>query len=224
MFCERCGTLRPTVASTQARSPALIARRLLDAVGLTTADGVAAPLDEFLHLCLNCRGYSCPACWNDAAGVCQTCAPLPEPEPVVVETEVVAEPEAVLLEAEPQPEPVAAAEPEPEPVAAEAAPQPEPPPPTAPRMPVLPLPRPRSPSDLELPMPALPEYPNAPLIHFEPTPPAYASAPEPIAYAFMPPPPPRAIESPGLQPCRNCELTLSARARFCRRCGTAQAD
>jgi hypothetical protein len=88
-------------------------------------------------------------------------------------------------------------------------------------MPVLPLPRPRSPDEPELPLPVLPDYPTPPLIHFEPAPPAFVQAHEPMMYAFVPPPA-RVAEPAALRPCRNCQLTLSARARFCRRCGTAQ--
>jgi hypothetical protein len=29
-----------------------------------------------LRLCLDCRGYACADCWNDDAGLCQSCVPL----------------------------------------------------------------------------------------------------------------------------------------------------
>jgi hypothetical protein len=123
VFCERCGTRQPSVPASD-RSKLAFARRLLTSVNRTTADGVAAPVeDTSLRLCLGCRGYSCVACWNEAEGVCQTCVPMAEPvivaepeappEPVVVagpEPVIVAEPEPVVVA---EPEPVVVAEPEP---------------------------------------------------------------------------------------------------------------
>jgi len=81
VFCERCGARQPTERRESAASGAAIARRLRSAVTGTTADGVRPPSNSiFLRLCLECRGYSCPSCWNEEAGICQTCAPMPEPE------------------------------------------------------------------------------------------------------------------------------------------------
>ena len=66
-FCERCGARQPAARQEDVGS-GRFARRLLSAVGWT-ADGVAQPATSmFLRLCLECRGYSCPACWNEAAG------------------------------------------------------------------------------------------------------------------------------------------------------------
>ena len=73
VFCERCGTRQPA----DPPRPGSRFSRILDAVGLTVPD---SPQHEpYLRLCFTCRGYSCPACWNDAEGACQTCEPLPEP-------------------------------------------------------------------------------------------------------------------------------------------------
>ena len=261
MFCERCGTRQPS-PPPEPNTPGVLARKLLDATGFTTAERERRPTDEYLRLCLGCREYSCPTCWNDEVGVCQTCAPLPEPvvvwvaperqpEPVVVLAEpvVVAEPEpepvlAVIAEPEPEPVPAIAAEPEPvlavvaapelepiaaepadesepEPIAAEPEPEPEPTRPAQPRMPILPLPRPRRPES-ELPLPPIFDYPVAPQIHFERMNAAHIAQPEFPAYASLPVPAQVAAASPSVRPSHNCQLSVSAKARFCRRCGSAQ--
>ncbi|MEP7158629.1 MAG: hypothetical protein ABI797_04325 [Chloroflexota bacterium] len=246
VFCERCGTRQPS-PPPDPHTPGVIARKLLDATGFTTADRQPRAADEYLRLCLTCREYSCPSCWNDDVGVCQTCAPLPEPvrvrvapepepEPVLVaEAEPVAEPEPepVLVAeaepvAEPEPEPVlvAEAEPvaEPEPVAAEPTPLPEPGPtrPTLPRMPIIPLPRPRRPES-ELPLPPMFDVTEPPQIHVERMHAAHVTEQEFPAYASLPAPA-RVVAGPAsVRPCHNCQLSVSAKARFCRRCGTAQA-
>jgi len=256
VFCERCGSLRPKPEANTPRSAGVLARRVLDAVGITESQ--PAPVDDWLRLCLNCRGYSCPTCWNEADGMCQTCAPLPEPvyvappepvyvappEPVYVappepkpvyvpepEAEPVyvapPEPEPVFV-AEPELEPVVVAEPEavPEPVVVEPAPEPATRP-APPRMPVLPLPPPRPANAPILPLPTLPDYPVAPQIAFNEQVSAAASmaaaAPVYEQHSLLAPPPDAShVGSAGLRPCANCQLSLSARAHFCRRCGTAQ--
>lgn len=234
MFCERCGTRQPS-PPPEPNTPGVLARKLLDATGFTTADRERRPNDDYLRLCLGCREYSCPTCWNDEVGACQTCAPLPEPVVVWVVAEpepiLAAEPEPVLVaEAEPvvAPELVVAAEPEPEPVAAEPAPEPEPEPepeparPARPRMPIIRLPRPRRPQT-ELPLPPMFDYPVAPQIHSERVNAAHIAQPEFPAYASLPAPA-RVVAGPAsVRPCHNCQLSVSAKARFCRRCGTAQA-
>ncbi|MEO8626267.1 MAG: hypothetical protein ABI452_06170 [Candidatus Limnocylindrales bacterium] len=249
VFCERCGTLQPKPEEAP-RSAGVLARRMLDAVGITENRPTAA--EDWLRLCLNCRGYSCPACWNESAGVCQTCEPMPEPV-FVAEPIFVAEPEPVFV-AEPEPEPVFVAEPEPEPVfvaepepvfVAEPEPEPvfvaEPEPlpvpaaqpdpverPAYPRMPVLPLPPPRQAEIPVIPLPALPAYPLPPQIGFNAQASAGSSAatsaPAFEAHMLLAPPPelPAVVLANGLRPCGNCRLTLSARAHFCRRCGTQQ--
>ncbi len=80
MFCERCGTRQETGSARPGGSGGAFARRVLTAVGLPS--GAVPDGEHFLRLCLNCRGYTCPVCWNEDVGLCQTCVPLPE---VVVE-------------------------------------------------------------------------------------------------------------------------------------------
>jgi hypothetical protein len=248
VFCERCGTPQPKPDVSAGRSPGFLARRVLDAVGITESETTGA--EDWLRLCLNCRGYSCPTCWNDSAGVCQTCEPLPEPivelVPQPAPLPVVAGlpryiapqmPEPVLYS--PAPEPVLYS-PAPEPVLYSPAPEPavvaEPEPesdpierPAPPRMPVLPLPPPRPANAPPIPLPPLHPYPVAPQITFNPSlsvgVSAQTSAPAFEAHLLLAPPPelpPNAIAA-GLRPCPSCRVTLSARAHFCRRCGSAQA-
>src|SRR4051794_31951466 len=142
VFCERCGARQAVERRESAASGSTFGRRLRSAVTGKTADGVSAPSDpSFLRLCLDCRGYSCPNCWNNDVGLCQTCAPLPEPEifalpdlPVVyadapVVTPSFDAPTFVQTESEPQPVAWADAQPEagPEPIAVfEAQPEPDP--------------------------------------------------------------------------------------------------
>jgi hypothetical protein len=90
-------------------------------------------------------------------------------------------------------------------------------------MPIIPLPRPRQ-SETELPLPPVFDYPVAPQIHFERQHAAHVSQPEYPSYGQLPPPAQQVAMTPtGVRPCRSCQLSLSAKARFCRRCGTAQA-
>ena len=176
--------------------------------------------------------------------------PEPEPEPVAAEPEpepiaAAPEPEPVVAAPEPEPEPIAAA-PEPEPVAAEPAP------PAAPRSDVVeqptwriyaPEPAAPTPGQPELPGPSLPASPLQAQASGEPQWPARpdladspsmallanrdrvssdamwaASAREVLGAPVGEPTAPT-----GVQPCSNCGLSLSANARFCRRCGTRQA-
>jgi hypothetical protein len=129
-----------------------------------------------------------------------------------------------------EPQPVALAEPEvaPEPVVVEPAPEPTArPAPT--RMPVLPLPPPRPQNAPIIPLPSLPAFPLAPQIAFNEQANAAASmaaaAPAYQQHSLLAPPPMAShATSSGLRPCGSCQLTLSARAHFCRRCGTAQPN
>jgi hypothetical protein len=100
VFCERCGTPQPKPDVAAPRSAGVLARRVLDAVGITENQPV--PTEDWLRLCFNCRGYSCPTCWNETAGVCQTCEPLPQP---IVEVAPEPLPEPVVIEREPAPAP-----------------------------------------------------------------------------------------------------------------------
>jgi hypothetical protein len=143
MFCERCGKRYGSEEATAAASPTL-ARRLLNAVGVSASVPSQSSAEPFLRFCLACRGYSCPSCWNDDAGFCQTCVPMPEVEVIVPElpvepmpafafaAEPMVQPEdepisiaARLFELEPTAEVEPAAEPEPV-SAAEIEPVPEP--------------------------------------------------------------------------------------------------
>jgi hypothetical protein len=173
----------------------------------------------------------------------------PEPEPVV-EAEPVVEPEPVVA-VQPEPEPVLEpiVEPEPEPVAAAVEPQPEPvaaawePEPVgpAPREDLVPQPTwqiiaPDTPADDRIAASAEPQWPAQPEW---PAPqsstglpylgrPAAASGGIEALWAESA----RAVADPasaaeakvagGVQPCVSCGLSLSANARFCRRCGTRQ--
>jgi hypothetical protein len=78
MFCERCGKRYGSGEATAAGSPKL-AKRLLRAVGISSSTPPQPSDEPFLRFCLACRGYSCPSCWNEEAGFCQTCVPSPEP-------------------------------------------------------------------------------------------------------------------------------------------------
>jgi hypothetical protein len=78
MFCERCGKRYGNKEATAGGSLPL-SKRLLKAVGVSSSAPQAPPDEPVLRFCLACRGYSCPECWNDAAGFCQTCVPVEEP-------------------------------------------------------------------------------------------------------------------------------------------------
>lgn len=97
-FCERCGTRYQLTAPTRLnplrrtrgvvsglRNYILSQDGLADSVG----DGLRAEedalnarqLDAFhaaFNFCIECRQYTCLACWNDAAGRCRSCAPVAE--------------------------------------------------------------------------------------------------------------------------------------------------
>jgi hypothetical protein len=114
MFCERCGTRYGSEESTAVDALPL-RRRLLIAVGVAESPPPPPIEEPLLSFCLACRGYSCHACWNDAAGFCQTCVPLPEPEFVALpDPEPVPELLPMFAVEEPifVPEPAFTAEPE----------------------------------------------------------------------------------------------------------------
>ncbi len=97
-FCERCGTRYTFEKAARPRRVRLGRVRVLTR-GLTTfvandglpmAEAMAAArndveraalsnqLDAFhetFNFCMTCRQYTCPSCWNEAAGECLTCAP-----------------------------------------------------------------------------------------------------------------------------------------------------
>lgn len=96
-FCERCGTrhefrapkglgpIRKTRGFIGGLKQYLVSdQELSEAMreGMMTQESViaAAQLDAFhnsVHLCIGCRQYTCNDCWNEAAGRCRTCAPVP---------------------------------------------------------------------------------------------------------------------------------------------------
>ena len=174
----------------------------------------------------------------------------PEPAPIAEEPEPVAaaEPEPEPVAAEPEPEPVAAVEPEPEPAAPPIAASAEPvrtdrieqptwriyaPDQTAPGTQPLGVPAaPAAPPSTPVSPPvasAEPQWPSTPDAQDSPSMALLAnrtrtssdalwaaSAQEVIAPLTGP------AASTSVQPCSNCGLSLSATARFCRRCGTRQ--
>lgn len=95
-FCERCGT-RQEFRAPRSLGPIRKTRGFIgglknyiggsDALSEAMREGMqaqesviaAAQLDAFhesIHLCIDCRQYTCNDCWNVEAGRCRTCAPL----------------------------------------------------------------------------------------------------------------------------------------------------
>ena len=172
----------------------------------------------------------------------------PEPEPIAA---VAAEPEPIAAEPEPEPIAAVAAEPEPEPIAAVAAEPPKDdqiqqptwqiyapdatpavsPPGDAPAPPVVPAQPPVAPAQPPFAASAAPQWPVRPdqtespamallanRANRSPSEALWAaSAQEVLATPANAPAP-----TSGVQPCSSCGLSLSATARFCRRCGTRQ--
>ena len=96
-FCERCGTRYEFSAPTRL-NPLRKTRGLIgglknyltsqDALGDALDDAMrteesalaTAQLDAFhqaFNFCIDCRQYTCVSCWNDDAGRCRTCVPIP---------------------------------------------------------------------------------------------------------------------------------------------------
>ncbi len=105
-FCERCGT-KYTFEAPPQRGQRLkgLGRTLgllpdspeLESVGLVASRD---PFHGTFHFCLDCRQYTCPNCWNEAAGFCQGCVPLPEsPDLGGAEAFAVLEAESALRDA-----------------------------------------------------------------------------------------------------------------------------
>jgi hypothetical protein len=166
-FCERCGT-RYEFDAPEKLTPMRKTRGVIsglknyimsqDSLSDSVNDAIRSQaevlaskqLDAFhtsFSFCIDCRQYTCTNCWNDAAGRCQSCQPLPEGaastitmQPAIFDPQAAAawpvtdlseepppgltllttQPEPVVAEAAPEPEP------EPEPVVVEVAPEPEP--------------------------------------------------------------------------------------------------
>ena len=218
-FCERCGTRYEFAAPTRL-SPLRKTRGVVgglrnyvmghdslsesmdDAMRVEEEVLAAKQLEAFhssFNFCINCRQYTCLTCWNDQAGRCQTCAPLPEGangETLTWVPDLAAEAaaaewpmEAMLAEvqaeptraSEPETEPEPIVEPEPEPVLA-AAPEPEPEPI------VEPEPEPIVEPEPEPVLAAAPEPEPEPIVEPEPEP-VLAAAPEPEPEPIVEPEP-----------------------------------
>jgi hypothetical protein len=172
----------------------------------------------------------------------------PEPEPIAAEPEL--EPEPIAAAAAPEPEPVAAVPPEApapvvEPVAASAEPAgedrivqptwrifaPEHPAPASGQRPLSPV-APATPATVPPHAAnAEPQWPAQPGIEESPSMALLANRNRASSDALWaastqevlsPPAAGLVPATSGVQPCSNCGLSLSATARFCRRCGTRQ--
>jgi len=96
-FCERCGTRyefkAPARLNTLRKTRGLVSGlknyimsqdTLTDAVGdamRSEEEAIASTQLEAFHeafnFCIDCRQYACTNCWNDAAGRCRSCVPIP---------------------------------------------------------------------------------------------------------------------------------------------------
>jgi hypothetical protein len=96
-FCERCGTRyefpAPAKLNTLRKTRGLVAGlknyiMSQDALSDTIDDAMrseeeilaAHQLEAFheaFNFCINCRQYACTNCWNESAGRCRTCVPIP---------------------------------------------------------------------------------------------------------------------------------------------------
>ena len=79
-FCERCGT-RYTFEPVRKRESKLVGIGKTLGILLDSPGSGSATRDPFhgtFHFCLECRQYTCPSCWNELAGFCLGCVPLPE--------------------------------------------------------------------------------------------------------------------------------------------------
>jgi hypothetical protein len=294
-FCERCGT-RYEFAAPEKLTPMKKTRGVIsglknyimsqDSLSDSVNDAMrsqaerlaARTLDAFhssFSFCIDCRQYTCANCWNDGAGRCQSCQPLPDVAPaahwmqptngdmqaaaawpasdltVPLQLGSLDLAEQTVTEPELEPEPiVVAAEPvvEPEP---EVAPQP---PPT----PIRP-PRPIEETYVRLPRPAAAprhaaavaadaealaarraqldmlglgdpgEGPVGPARNVLPYRSSGSATPVTVLAggAFWDASAREvagATSQVGVRNCAECELSVSATARFCRRCGHPQAQ
>lgn len=96
-FCERCGT-RYEFAAPEKLTPTRKARGVIsglknyimsqDALSDTIEDALrseeeilaAHQLEAFhaaFNFCIDCRQYACTNCWNESAGRCRSCVPIP---------------------------------------------------------------------------------------------------------------------------------------------------
>ncbi|HET9498144.1 MAG TPA: hypothetical protein VFP83_07440 [Candidatus Limnocylindria bacterium] len=121
-FCERCGTrfdlgnpepmsrtqktrglmtgLRQFIMSTDS-----LADSLNDGMRAEEEQVAARQIDAFqetFNFCFDCRRYTCVSCWNDDAGRCRSCVPVPGIDDIAGFDERLAHP---LFLPEPEPEP-----------------------------------------------------------------------------------------------------------------------
>jgi hypothetical protein len=102
-FCERCGTryefqaptrlnpLRKTRGLVSGFKNYLLSQDALsdsigDAMRVEEQDLASAQLEAFhaaFNFCINCRQYACNNCWNEDAGRCRTCVPIPGTDDLV---------------------------------------------------------------------------------------------------------------------------------------------
>ena len=96
-FCERCGTRYEFKAPTRL-NPLRKTRGLIgglknyvmsqDDLGDALGDAMRSEEDrlasaqleafhESFNFCIDCRQYTCLNCWNDTAGRCRSCHPIP---------------------------------------------------------------------------------------------------------------------------------------------------
>ena len=150
-FCERCGT-RYEFDAPEKLTPIRKTRGVIaglknyimsqDSLSDSVNDAMRSQaevlaskqLDAFhdsFSFCIDCRQYTCTNCWNEGAGRCQSCQPLPEPTATWVVPKADVQPTTpwpVTDLTEPPPLLAQLAQPEPEPMLtiAEAQPEPEP--------------------------------------------------------------------------------------------------
>jgi hypothetical protein len=123
-FCERCGTRYEFSAPTRL-NPLRKTRGLIGGLKnyLTSQDALGDALDdamrteegalataqleafhEAFNFCIDCRQYTCVSCWNDDAGRCRSCVPVPGTddlaERLAASTAAAAEPVAGIAEAD----------------------------------------------------------------------------------------------------------------------------
>ena len=123
-FCERCGTRYEFSAPTRL-NPLRKTRGLIGGLKnyLTSQDALGDALDdamrteegalataqleafhEAFNFCIDCRQYTCLSCWNDDAGRCRSCVPVPGTddlaERLAASTAAVIEPVADIAEAD----------------------------------------------------------------------------------------------------------------------------
>ena len=131
-FCERCGT-RYTFESSAPRRSRLgrvrvfsrgvrnfvltddssFSEAMADARSQEELAATAHQLDAFhraFNFCLNCRQYTCGACWNGAEGRCLTCAPDLVLEAAPTVGAVSTSPDVAVAAAEVEAPPLAASE------------------------------------------------------------------------------------------------------------------